>query len=63
MPYEKDENEIGELWAKHSDKAGDYMSGTINGVRVTIFRNRKKSMDKHPDWRVMKAPERSGGGF
>lgn len=54
MPYEPDPNELGALWVKSGAK-GDYMTGTINGVKVVCFPNTRKSSDKAPDWRVMKS--------
>lgn len=47
----KDPNEIGALWIKQSSK-GEYMTGTIDGKKVVVFRNNKKT-DKQPDWRVL----------
>lgn len=54
MPFEKDPNEIGALWEKSSAK-GPYMTGTINGERVVIFKNGNKRGEKSPDWRVLKS--------
>lgn len=54
MPYEKDPNEIGALWEKEG-KRGTYMTGTINGVRVVLFKNGNKGNEKSPDWRVLKS--------
>jgi len=55
MPeFEKDPNELGALWIKTSSR-GEYMTGTINGQAVVIFKNdRKQDGSKQPDWRVMK---------
>jgi hypothetical protein len=51
-------DELGALWIKTGQK-GDYMTGTINGVGVVLFRNdRKEPGSKQPDWRVMKAKPR-----
>lgn len=52
-----DPNELGALWVKQSAK-GEYMTGTINGVKVVVFRNNNKREEKHPDWRVMKSVPR-----
>jgi hypothetical protein len=60
MPFEKDPNEIGALWEKSSAK-GPYMTGTINGVRVVLFKNGNKRGEKSPDWRVMKSQPRETG--
>lgn len=54
----KDPNELGALWQKSSAK-GDYMTGTVNGVAVVLFRNKyKQNGDKQPDWRVFKSAPR-----
>ena len=58
MPFEKDENEIGALWAKTSAKGNEFMSGTIDGMDVVCFRNTKKTSEKQPDWRVLKSKPR-----
>lgn len=57
MAYEKDPNEIGALWEKSSAK-GPYMTGTINGEKVVLFKNGQKRSDKSPDWRVLKSKPR-----
>lgn len=49
----KDPNEIGALWEKSGSK-GPYMTGTINGERIVVFRNDKGS-EKSPQWRILKA--------
>jgi hypothetical protein len=49
----KNPDELGALWIKTSGR-GEYMTGTINGEAVVVFRNDKKS-DKAPDWRVLKS--------
>jgi uncharacterized protein (DUF736 family) len=52
----KDPDELGALWEKVSgDKA--YMTGTINGEAVVVFRNRSDN-PKAPQWRVLRAKER-----
>lgn len=49
-----DPNEIVALWLKTSSR-GEYMTGTINGQPVVVFRNdRKADGSKAPDWRVLK---------
>jgi uncharacterized protein (DUF736 family) len=48
-----DPNEIGALWRKTSAR-GEYFTGTINGVAVVVFPNRKTT-DKQPDFRVLKS--------
>jgi uncharacterized protein (DUF736 family) len=49
-----DPNEIGALWRKSSAR-GEYFTGVINGDRIVVFANDKKSSDKAPDFRVLKA--------
>ena len=57
---ERDPNELGALWMKESAK-GEYMTGTINGVKVVCFKNTRKTSDNQPDWRVLKSQPRDGG--
>lgn len=53
--FKKDENERGALWIKQSAR-GEYMTGTIDGQPVVVFRNEKKAPgSKAPDYRVLKA--------
>lgn len=54
MAFEKDPNEIGALWVKEGRK-GPYMTGTINGEKVVLFKNGNKNSEKSPDWRVLKS--------
>lgn len=56
MAFEKDPDEIGALWVK-SGRKGEYMTGTINGVNVVVFRNTSAS-EKAPHWRVLKSKPR-----
>jgi uncharacterized protein (DUF736 family) len=58
MPFQRDENELGALWIKESSR-GEYLSGTINGESVVVFRNAKKRSENSPDWRVLKAQKRA----
>lgn len=53
----KDPNEIGALWEKAGSK-GPYMTGTINGERIVVFKNGNKGSEKSPDWRVLKSQPR-----
>jgi uncharacterized protein (DUF736 family) len=55
MPRNPDE--IGAMWEKTSGR-GPYMTGTINGERVVMFKQTDKTNDKAPDWRVLKAKPR-----
>jgi len=54
---ERDPNEIGALWCKVSDKGRPYMTGTINGVSVVVFENKKTALNQ-PDYRVLKSKPR-----
>ncbi len=56
MAFEKNPDELGALWTKTSSK-GTYMTGEIDGVKVVVFAA-KKTSDKSPDWRVLKARPR-----
>jgi len=58
---ERDPNELGALWLKEGRK-GQYMTGTIAGQRVVIFKNTRKSSDKAPDFRVLKAQSKEERG-
>ncbi len=51
---DKDPDELGALWENEGPN-GLYMTGTINGVKVVVFKNRKKTETKQPDWRVLKS--------
>lgn len=59
MPRNPDE--LGALWSKKSNGGAEFMTGTINGVKVVVFKNRNKTEDKHPDWHVLKAKPREEG--
>jgi hypothetical protein len=53
MAFDKDPNERGALWEKHSAR-GIYMTGTIDGKPAVIFKISKKDpASKGPDWRVL----------
>lgn len=55
---EQNPDELGALWIKQSQR-GEYMTGTIDGQAVVIFRNdRKTPGSKQPDWRVLRARPR-----
>lgn len=59
-PERKD---IGALWEKTSQNGMRYMSGTINGQRVAIFRNKyKEEGDNKPHWRIFPEAERQANG-
>ena len=61
MPYEKDPNELGVLWAKSSAR-GEYFTGSIeiDGTKhqIVVFKNGNKKSDKAPDWRILKSQPR-----
>jgi len=54
--FVKNPDELGALWVKQGAR-GEYMTGTIDGVKVVVFRADKKS-DKSPDWRVLRSKPR-----
>ena len=59
----KERKDIGALWEKTSQNGMRYMSGTINGQRVAIFRNKyKEEGDNKPHWRIFPEAERQGIG-
>jgi uncharacterized protein (DUF736 family) len=54
--------DIGALWMKTSSKGTQFMSGTINGQRVVVFRNeRKQEGERTPDWRIYPETPRDEG--
>jgi hypothetical protein len=53
---EKNPDELGALWIKSGNK-GDYMTGTVAGQAVVVFRNDRKTGNQ-PDWRVLKSKPR-----
>lgn len=54
-------DEIGQLWSKKGAR-GEYLTGSINGIRVVCFKNENKEPDsKAPDWRVLLAVKRQEG--
>lgn len=55
MAFEKNPDEIGALWLKTGSK-GEYMTGTINNVKVVCFP--AKTSDRGPTWRVLKSKPR-----
>ena len=64
MPYDQNEQpqRIGALWVKTSKKGVKYFSGsiTVNGVtqKLVIFKNTRRTEDKHPEYNIMAATER-----
>ena len=53
--YTREPNEIGVLWTKKTAKGGTWFSGVIDGRRVVVFWNNKKTSPKSPDYRVLLA--------
>ena len=53
MAFEKNPDELGALWLQSGGK-GEYMTGTINGVKVFCTPT-KSDNPKAPTWRVMKS--------
>jgi len=49
---EANREKLGALWKKTSRKGTTFLSGTINGQRVVIFKAREKRNDKSPDFEV-----------
>ena len=55
----KDANEVGCLWIKVSGKGNPYLSGKIDGIgNVVVFKVKKKTSDKQPDYRILKSTPR-----
>jgi hypothetical protein len=57
MEKSKNPDELGALWIKESER-GEYMTGTIGGQAVVVFKNDRKTGNQ-PDWRVLKAKARA----
>lgn len=38
------------LWISEGKDGSTYLSGPMGSVRILIFKNKKKSSDKHPDY-------------
>lgn len=57
------EDELGALWLKSAKSGGDYFTGsiTVGGekIDIVVFSNRFKKSDKQPDYRILRARERS----
>jgi len=49
-------NQVGALWLSHkkTSRGEDYYAGVINGVKVVMFKNTKKTEPKHPDFLIYK---------
>lgn len=44
--------ELTGLWLNESKSGEKYFSGRLGGGKVLIFKNKHKSEDKHPDYRM-----------
>lgn len=51
---------IGRLWTNMSKNGVKYLTGTINGVKVLIFKNKFKQQDKQPSFYVYKSERQNG---
>lgn len=49
--------EIAALW-ENEGKDGTYFSGSLNGAKLLVFKNKFKEKDSHPDWKVYVAPKK-----
>lgn len=49
-------NQIGALWPAHkkTSRGESYWSGVINGKKVVMFKNTKKTESKHPEFLIYK---------
>jgi hypothetical protein len=45
------------LW-RNEGRNGEYLSGNLGGVRVFVFRNKRKETDRHPDYTLCVAPNK-----
>ena len=41
------------LWLNKDKNGKTYMSGSMGGVRVLVYKNERKSEDKHPDYNLV----------
>ena len=58
------EDEIGALWSKRSKNGEEYMTGSVQAdggkvEKIVVFINRHKKSEKQPDYRILRARERS----
>lgn len=58
----EDRKEIGRLWINTSKSGTEYLSGTINDVKVVAFKNSKRPDKRDADWRVFESTQRQDGG-
>ena len=59
----------GGLWKQESSSADDYLSGSMGGIRILVYKNNKKEPGSNqPDYRLCfaenrKKPEGGGGAM
>tara|TARA_B110000305_G_C19448019_1_gene645995 strand:- start:2994 stop:3239 length:246 start_codon:yes stop_codon:yes gene_type:complete len=52
---EWDDREVGALWVNQKSDGTKYLTGTLNGEKVIVFKNKYKEENaKAPDFRVYK---------
>ena len=44
------------LWENVSSKGEKYLSGSLGNMKIMIFKNKNKSTEKQPDYRVVLFP-------
>lgn len=44
--------QIGAFWINTTRSGDEYLSGTVNGQKVTVFLNKNRKEQKHPYWIV-----------
>jgi hypothetical protein len=50
------------LWKQKSAAGQGYLSGSIGGVRMMVFKNTKKNSDGSPDYNVLMVPNEKKPG-
>lgn len=55
--------QVGYLEALHTKDGDLYFSGKLTGNPIVVFKNKYKTEDKHPHWKVFEGkPQRSNSG-
>ena len=44
------------LWINKTKNGDEYLSGSLGGVKVLIFKNNNKKQENHPDYQMIFAP-------